>query len=222
MWYTIVEVLWWDPDYGKTLIVIKSRRRFKPPRWLNAVYRSRKQSVAVRLSDLGIVLRESGKEYIEQYLGIWMRKKEFLKVMWCALLRSYKSVKTVERMMRALREFVNKPVEPKPRPRRPFNIMYELPPWYPSTAVRMRARRSIQIPLIATIYVFSKTAHIMPYYGLENRATVVIPLNEVADVEITEKGLNTLRDLLDSRIEKEDPEIAEVIRLAVALAELLS
>jgi hypothetical protein len=224
MWFCINEVMY--SFANRTIIVIKSVRRFKPPKWATSLIKTKSASEVVKLSELGVVLKGEGRDYIKQYFGKWMREREFLKIMECALYRSYKSVKTVERMMKALREFVNKPIEPKPpRPRRPLNAIYELPPNYPSKAVAQRARRRIRLPLTAYIYVFSKTIHVVPYY-VENRATVVIPLNpeEIADANITEEGLNTLRDLLEAfhQLERRDPEVARAVKLVVALAKLLS
>jgi hypothetical protein len=224
MWFCVNKVFYpVDRDY--TIVVVKSLRRFDPPKWATCLRRGRSASEVVRLSDLGVVLRESGREYIKQYYGKWMRREEFLEVMRCALLRSYKSLKTVERMMRALEEFASKPVTPKSRLRCPQNAIYELPPVYPCRAVAVHARRKITIYGVVLIYVFSRTIHIVPW-EYKDRATVVIPINvdEVSDIRITERGLNTLRDLLDDyyRLEEKYPEIAETIKLAVTLAKLLS
>jgi hypothetical protein len=221
MWFCINEVMYSFVD--RAIIVIKSVRRFKPPKWATSLKKTKSAGEVVKLSELGVVLKGEGRNYIKQYFGKWMRKREFLKIMECALYRSYKSVKTVERMMKALREFADKPIEPKPpRPRRPLNAIYELPPNYPSKAVAQKARRRIRLPLTAYIYVFSKTAHIVPYY-VENRATVVIPLTEdIGDVEITEDGLNTLREVFDtiSWLEGKEPEIARALKLVATFVKL--
>jgi hypothetical protein len=223
MWFCINRALYLNGN--ATTIVVKSLRKFKPPRWTLSMLKGRGASEVVRLSDLGVVIKGEGWNYISQYYGKWMRKEEFLDVMWRALLRSYKSTRTIERMMRSLREFVEKPLSPKPRPpRRPQNAVYELPPNYPSRSVALKAKREFTLPHIAHIYVFSKTIHIVPYY-VEHRATVVIPINdEIVDVNITEEGLNTLRDLLDEfhYLERRDPEIARAVKLAVALIKLFS
>jgi hypothetical protein len=209
----------------RTIIAIKSTRRFKAPKWATSLIKTKSVSEVVKLSELGVVLKGEGRKYARKYFGKWMRKREFLKIMECALYRSYKSTRVVERMTRALREFVNKPIEPKPpRPRRPSNVVYELPPVYPSRSVALKARRRFTLPHVAYIYVFSKTAHIVPYY-VEYRATIVFPLNpeEVADVEITEKGLNTLRDLFNAfnHLENRDLEIARTVKLVATFIKLL-
>jgi hypothetical protein len=224
MWFCINGALYLNGN--ATIIVVKSLRRFRPPAWTISMLKSRSASEVVRLSDLGVVIKGEGWDYISQYYGKWMRKREFLDVMWRTLLRSYKSTKTVERMMRSLREFVDKPLSPRPRrPKRPQNVIYELSPEYPSKAVVRRAKQSIYIRYIAWIYVFSKTLHIVPY-NTEHRATVVIPLNvdSIEHIGITEEGLNTLRDLLDvlDRLELKDPEVARVLKLVATLARLLS
>jgi hypothetical protein len=222
MWFCVNKALY--PETGDAMIVVvKSLRRFKPPSWVTSLKKDRSVSEVVKLGDLGVVLKGDGREFIRQYYGKWLRKEEFLEVMWCALLRSYKSLSTVERMMKALREFVDKPLEPKPpRPRRPRNVVYELPPVYPSNAVARRARRRIRLPFTAYIYVFSKTIHVVPYY-VEHGATVVIPLTEdISYVEITERGLNTLREVFDnmSWLEDKGPEIARVLKLVATFVKL--
>jgi len=233
MWFCVNEVIY--PVGGdRAIVAVKSTRRFKPPRWATSLVKTRSASEVVRLSELGVVLKGEGREYIEQYFGKWMKKGEFLRMMKCALYRSYKSTRTVERMMSALREFANKPVSPKPRPRRSQTAIYELPPSYPTKLVALKAKRIltipyyyytyVTIPYYYHIYVFSKTVHIAPDYT-ENRATIVIPLNEEFNsVEITEKGVNTLRDLLTvyDKLEENYPDIANKIKLIIAFTKLTS
>jgi hypothetical protein len=224
MWFCVNRVFYLvSGDY--TTVVIKSLRRFEPPSWATSLIKPRSASEVVRLSDLRVALKGEGREFIKQYYGEWMRKEEFLDVMWRALLRSYKSLRTVERMMSALIEFANKPISPRSRPKRPENTIYELPPYYPSISVLKHAKHKIHIYDVARIYVFSRTIHIVPR-EYEDRATVVIPLNveEVSDIMITESGLNTLRDLIEHYhvIEEKNPEIAETIKLVLVFVKLFS
>jgi hypothetical protein len=223
VWLTIVKLFYERHLYS--LAVVKSTRRFRPPSYINSLWRPRKSSEIIRLSDLGVVIKGEGREYIEQYIGKWMRRREFLNVMMCALYRSYKSVKTVERMMSALEEFAEKPIEPRPGPRRPRNVMYELPYGYPRRYVEQHAKKVIELDEIA-VYIFEKTIHVAPQWWSRLDATVVVPRGEISGVELTEEGFKTLEKLAEEietvRTKKSDREVLEELKLAIALAKLLS
>jgi len=223
MWFTIVKLYY--EIHLFSLAVVKSTRRFRPPSYIYSLWRQRKSSEIVRLSDLGVVIKGEGREYIEQYAGKWMRKKEFLEVMECALMRSYKSVGTVKRMMSALEEFAEKPIEPRPGLRRPRNAMYELPSRYPQHYVKSRAKKMVALHKI-DVYVFEKTIHVAPQWWAQLDATVVVPRGGNIDgVELTEKGLKTLEELAEELktawIKENDREVLEELKLAIALARLL-
>jgi len=224
MWFAIVKLFYEKHLYS--LAVVKSTRRFRTSSYINSLRRPRKSSEIVRLSDLGVVIKGEGREYIEQYIGKWMRRREFLNVMKCALYRSYKSVKTVERMISALEEFAEKPIEPRPGPRRPSNVMYELPYGYPRLYVEQHAKKVIKLDEIV-VYVFEKTIHVAPKWWSRLDATVVVPRGEINGVELTEKGFETLEKLAEelektARIKKSDSEVLEELKLVIALVRLLS
>jgi hypothetical protein len=223
MWFTIVKLYYEAALFS--LAVVKSQRKFKPPYYIESLWKPRKSSEVVRLSDLGVVIKGEGRRYIEQYIGKWMRKREFLRVMESALYRSYKSVRTVERMMSALREFVEKPIEPRLGLRRPQNAIYELPARYPSVFVATRAERKVWLDKLA-VFVFSKTIHVVPY-DYEVDVTVVVPRGgNISDIRLTENGLRVLKELDEELktawINKRDREVLEELKPAIALARLLS
>jgi hypothetical protein len=202
------------PKYGYSLAVIKSTRRYAPPKWITALGRYRSSSEIVRLSDIGVVLRGT---YIDQYIGKWMSKEMFLRVMEEAIRKSYKSENTINRMIKAIREFAEKPLERREPTRR--GVIYELPPEYPTRMIARYAEKKIKLDSIV-LYVFKNTIHVAGDY-----ATVVIPRNHIiSDIEISEDGQRTLEELgeqLDD-LEEEDREVAEEIKTAIAFAKLMS
>ena len=214
MWFTIVELI--IPRYGYTLAVVKSMRKYPPPKWITALGRYRRSSEIVRLSNIGVVLRGT---YIDQYIGKWMSKEKFLEVMEEAIRRSYKSGSTINRMIKAIREFAEKPLErSKESARR--SIIYELPPEYPTRMAKRYAEKKIELDSII-LYVFKNTIHVVGDY-----ATVVIPRNpsKISDIDVSDDGLRTLEELgkqLDA-LEEEDREVAEEIKTAIAFAKLMS
>jgi hypothetical protein len=222
MWFTVVKLFYERALFS--LAVVKSTRRFRPPSYIFALWKPRKSSEVVRLSDLGVVIKGEGREFIKQYYGKWMRKREFLIVMKCALYRSYKNTRTVERMMSALREFANKPVNPKPRSRRPESVVYELPVYYPIPAVAAKGKSIYIPPAEIYVYVFSRTIHISPRFVTNAQATVVVPMSEISGIELTEKGISTLMDLLDheNKLHKYlPPEILDKLKPVIAYAKLI-
>ena len=225
MWYAVAEVIRWRRKLGTTLVIVKSHRRFKPPKWIMRVAKPRAVSEVTRLSDLGVVIKGDGREYIKQYLGKWMEKEEFLDVMRCALLRSYKNMKTVERMFNAVKEFVDRPLAPKQRPpRRAPTKVYELSQSYPPEYIADRAK--LELGKTIKILVFSKTMHLCPKFE-PPCATVVIPLetDKIEDVELSDRGLETLKLVYEKLLpvlETSRPEIAEKLKYVFALVNLLS
>jgi hypothetical protein len=224
MWFTIVELI--RPKYGYSLAVIKSTRRYAPPKWITALGRYRSSSEIVRLSDIGVVLRGEGRTYIDQYIGKWMSKEKFLKVMEEAIRKSYKSENTINRMIKAVRDFAEKPLERLGEPtKRRVEKIYELPPEYPTPIVASNADKEIKLYGIV-VYVFKKTIHVSPLRIMSDCATVVIPRdpNSINDIELSEDGFRTLEKLVEQLddLEEEGREVAEEIKTAIALAKLMS
>jgi len=224
MWYTIAEVIRWRRNLGTTLVIVKSHRKFKPPNWIMRVVKPRAVSEVIRLSNLGVVIKDDGRKYIKQYLGKWMEKEEFLDVMRCALLMSYKNMKTVERMFNAVKDFVDRPLVPKQRPpRRVPTKVYELSQTYPPEYIAKRAK--LELGKNIKILVFSKTMHLCPKFEPYCN-TVVIPLetDKIEDVELSDRGLETLRLVREElpALETSRREVAEKLKYVFALVNLLS
>lgn len=224
MWYTIAEVIRWRRNLGTTLVIVKSHRKFKPPNWIMRVVKPRAVSEVIRLSNLGVVIKGDGRKYIKQYLGKWMEKEEFLDVMRCALLMSYKNMKTVERMFNAVKDFVDRPLVPKQRPpRRVPTKVYELSQTYPPEYIAKGAK--LELGKNIKILVFSKTMHLCPKFEPYCN-TVVIPLetDKIEDVELSDRGLETLRLVYEELpvLETSRPEVAEKLKYVFALVNLLS
>jgi len=105
-WYAVIEVYRWRPSNGRSLCIVKSARRTRLPRWVQAKYKNRKSSIIFRLGDdFKIAIRGNARILLESKLNQWMSEEEF-KELADAVANAIKTRKARKRFENAVKEIL--------------------------------------------------------------------------------------------------------------------